>query len=164
MKRSDLVKRARKPKISVKAYNFLSVLTSRDTDEVMFRLRETDLNNIKFAKSVYEGYQRLKSRTGGSLNHYCFILSSKANYRSPSYYKNWYNIYRHFCVRSNITPEELCGIDYKILKYISESGFKTFNEYRTKDAVSYLKNPTIPHSLKWKYIRETKEQIKFESY
>lgn len=163
MKRSDLLKRARRPKISKSAYNLIDVLSSRDTDEVMFRLQEIDLNNIRFAKSVYEGYQRLKSRTGGSLNYYCFVLSSKANYRSPSFYKNWYNIYRHFCIWCNMTPEEISGIDYKILKYISESGIKIFNEYRTKDAVLYLKDPTTPHSLKWKYIRDLKAEIKFES-
>lgn len=163
MKRSELVKRARKPRISRRAYTILSVFTSRDTDEVLFRLKEIDLNNLKFAKSIYEGYRRLKSRTGDSLNNYCFVLSSKANYRSPAFYKNWYNIYRHFCARSNLELEEITGIDYKILKYMAESGPNTFNEYNTKEAVSHLKDPLVPHQTKWKYIRELKAEIKHES-
>lgn len=160
MKRRDLVKRARKTRILRRAYSFLSILTSRDTDEVLFRLKEIDLNNLKFAKSLYEGYERLKARTGDSLNNYCFVLSSKANYRSPSFYKNWYNIYRHFCVRSNLDIKEITGIDYKILKYIAESGPNTFNEYKTEEAVLHLKNPLVPHQTKWKYIRELKAEIK----
>lgn len=163
MKRSDLVKQAKKPKISVRAQTFLSMLTSRDTDEVLYRLKEIDLHNLKFAKSIYEGYQRLKSRTGGSLNHYCFVLSIKANYRSPLFYRNWYNIYRHFCIRSGIDENEMTGIDYKILKFISESGSNTFNKIVTQEAVSYLKDPLLPYQTKWKYIRELKTQIKSES-
>lgn len=159
MKRSEIIKGIKKVRSSAKTMTIVSLLSSRDADEVIYRLKEIDISNFKFAKAVYEGYQRLQSRTGGSLSYYCYLLSTKSNYRSTAFYKNWYNIYRHFCVRTNNATEELVGIDYKLLKFIAESGVVTFNEYWTKKAIDHLRKTQMPNTEKWRYIKDLKKSI-----
>jgi hypothetical protein len=135
-------------------------LSSRDTDEVLYRQEQVDLANIKFAKSIYQGYQRAKKRTESSLSYYCFILSAKVKHKPPTYFKNWYKIYRHFCIRLNFDPTDIIGIDYRILKFIAESGIETMNATVTKEIVTHLQDSLLSHQGKWNYVRDMKNQIK----
>lgn len=146
--------------MSTKAMVLANMISSRDVDEILFRTIEIDVTLLQFAKSVYEGYQRLHSRTGGSLSYYCSILSFKTNNTSPAFFKNWYNIYRHFCVRANMDPSEIIGVEYKILKFIAESGIKILNKSTTMEIIAHLKEQPMSQAEKWEYVRKTKNRIK----
>ena len=138
----------------------MHTMYSRDIDEILDRLRAMDISKIEFAKSVYEGYEATKKKTNSSLNYYCWVLSFETKIEPPGFYKNWYLIYRHFCVRSQIDPYDLIGIDYKFLKYIAESGPNTMSKSVTENAVYQLKKYPQNHSKKWEYIRDLKKMIK----
>lgn len=159
-KQSEIDKQILNSRIPTRARTLLYTISSRDTDEVLYRLKMSDLANIKFAKSIYEGYQRAKKRTGSSLNYYCFILSTEEKNKPVSYFKNWYKIYRHFCVRINFDPTEIIGIDYRILKFIAESGIKTMNATVTREIVAHLKDSILGQQNKWNYVRDKKNIIK----
>ncbi len=92
-KQSEIEKQILNSSIPRRARAWAHAISSRDTDEVLYRLEMSDLANIKFAKSIYQGYQRAKERTGSSLNQYCFILFTKAKHKPVTYFKNWYKIY-----------------------------------------------------------------------
>ncbi len=143
-----------------RARAWVHAISSRDTDEVLYRLKQSDLANIKFAKSIYQGYQRAEERTGSSLNYYCFILSSKVKNKQPAYFKHWYNIYRHFCIRLNINPTDMIGIEYRILKSIAESGVGIMSARVTKEIITHLQDTPLSHKEKWDYVRNMKNQIK----
>lgn len=157
---SKIYVRARIPRMSTKAAVLMSMMSSRDVDEILFRIDDIDITLLEFAKSVYEGYQRLHSRTGGSLSYYCTSLSFRAKDTSPAFFKNWYNIYRHFCVRANMDPWEIVGVEYKILKFIAESGIKILNKSTTVEIIEYLKEQKMSQADKWEYVRKTKNEMK----
>lgn len=146
--------------MSTKAAVLMSMLSTRDVDEILFRIDEIDITLLDFAKSVYQGYQRIHSRTGGSLSYYCFNLSFKSKGTSPAFFKNWYNIYRHFCVRANMDPSEIIGVEYKILKFIAESGINILNKSTTVEIIEYLKEQKMSQAEKWEYVRKTKNEMK----
>lgn len=146
--------------VPTRAKVWMHTMYSEDTDEIYIRLKETDISNIKFAKSVYDGFQRTRKKTGSSLNFYCYVLSFKIKSKPLTYFKNWYLIYRHFCIRSRIDPDDLIGIEYRLLKYIAESGQEIMSEDVTKKAVTRLTEFSQNQSQKWKYIRDLKEMRK----
>ncbi len=146
--------------IQTRAKVWMHTMYSEDIDEINVRLKETDISKIEFAKSVYEEYEATKKKTKSSLNNYCWVLSFKMKIKPPRFYKNWYLIYRHFCVRSQIDPYDLIGIDYKFLKYIAESGPNTMSIEVTENAVDQLKKYPQKHSKKWEYIRDLKKLMK----
>ena len=147
-------------RVPTRAKVWMHAMYSKDTDEINIRLKETDISNIKFAKSVYDGFQRTRKKTGSTLSFYCFVLSFKIKSKPPTYFKNWYLIYRHFCIRSRIDPYDLIGIEYRLLKYIAESGQETMSEEVTKRAVARLTEFPQNQTQKWKYIRDLKAMRK----
>lgn len=158
MNSDDIIKQSRNVGSSKKAHVIFGIFKSRDNEEILYRIREVDLANLKFAKTVYECYQRLQANTGTSLNYYCHLLSSFSDSRAPSYFKNWYIIYRHFCIRSHMSIEELIGIDYKKLKFISESRSNVFDYITTQEVITYLKSSLEPEPKKWRYLKDIKER------
>lgn len=160
MNSNDIIKQVRNLRISKKALALMSTISSRDSDEILYRIREVDLTTLKFAKTVYECYQRLQANTGASLNYYCQLLSSFSESRAPSYFKNWYVIYRHFCIRLHMDIKELIGIDYKKLKFISESSSNVFDHITTQEVISHLKSSLEPETKKWEYLKDVKERKK----
>lgn len=157
---SKIYVRARIPRMSTKAAVLMSMMSSRDVDEILFRIDDIDITLLEFAKSVYQGYQRLHSRTGGSLSYYCSSLSFRAKDTSPAFFKNWYNIYRHFCVRANMDSWEIVGVEYKILKFIAESGINILNKSTTVEIIEHLKDQKMSQAEKWEYVRKTKNEMK----
>ena len=147
-------------KFPTKTKVWMHTMYSRDTDEIHNRLRKIDIYNIEFAKSVYDGFQKTKKRTDSSLNFYCYVLSFKIKIKPPGFFKNWYLIYRHFCIRSHINLYDLIGIDYRLLKFIAESGPKTMSIATTKQAVARLTELPQSQSKKWEYVRDLKKMRK----
>lgn len=150
----------KKDGISTRAKVLMHTMYSEDTDEINVRLKKVEISRIEFAKSVYEGFQRAKKKTGSSLHYYCWVLSFKLKSKPLRYFKNWYLIYRHFCIRSRINPGDLVGIEYRLLKYIAESGQEVMNEDITKQAVARLTEFPQKHSQKLKYTRDLKKMRK----
>jgi hypothetical protein len=147
-------------KVSTRAKVLMHAMYSRDTDEIYDRFKEMDIKKFKFAESVYKGYQTTKNKTGSSLNYYCWVLSFKMKIKPPAFYKNWYLIYRHFCIRSKIDPYDLIGIGYKFLKYIAESGPKTMDSLTTNQAVGRLKENPQDYFKNWEYVKDLKKMRK----
>ncbi len=149
---------------SKKVSSIQAILTARDTDEVFDRLKSIDLEILKFAQAIYQGYQRLNKRTKTSLQYYCYLLAFQSHTRSPSYIQNWYNIYRHFCVRCKLRIEDLIGLDYRMMKFIAESKRGIFTAELTRDTVARLKDPTAVIQQKWIFIknRKTGSKINFQ--
>jgi hypothetical protein len=141
-----------KSKIPSKARAWMFDITSRDTDEVLYREEQSDLARITFAKSIYQGYKRTKENSGASLNHFCFMLSTKTKTRPPAYYRNWYNIYKHFCIKSGLYLSQIVGLDYKMLKLIAETSEKIMDSSTTQEIVKYLTGSNLSSNKKWKYI------------
>jgi hypothetical protein len=141
-----------KSKMSSKARAWMFDITSRDTDEVLYREEQSDLAKITFAKSIYQGYKRAKENSGASLNHFCFILSTKTKTRPPAYYRNWYNIYRHFCIKSGLDLSQIVGLDYKMLKLIAETSEKIMDWSTTQEIVKYLTDTISSSNKKWKFV------------
>ncbi len=149
---------------SKRAYSIQAILTSRDTAEVLDRLKAIDLETLKFSRSIYQGYQRLNERTKTSLNYYCELLSMQSANRSPSYFKNWYIIYRHFCIRCYMRMEDLVGLDYRMMKFIAEAKKGLFSISVTEDAVLRLNDPMIILQQKWEFLKERKKHLKSQLY
>jgi len=146
--------------IPTRAKVLMYTMYSKDIDEINVRLKEIDISNIQFAKSVYEGFHKTKKKTGSSLHYYCWVLAFKLKSKPLNYYKNWYLIFRHFCIRSQIDPNDLVGIEYKLLKFIAESGPDIMNKDITKQAVTRLTEFPQNYSQKWNYIKDIKEMSK----
>lgn len=157
MNSEDIIKQSRNVGTSKKAQVIFGTLKSRDTEEILYRIKEVDLSTLKFAKTIYECYQRLQTDTGASLNYYCKLLSIYSESRAPAYFKNWYIIYRHFCIRSHMDIEALIGIDYKKLKFISESRSNVFDHITTQEVITHLKSSLEPETKKWRYLKDIKE-------
>jgi len=147
----------RNNKVPTRAKVLMHTMYSPDTDEIHNRLKVMDISKIEFAKSVYDGYEATKKKTNSSLNYYCWVLSFKTKINPPGFYKSWYLIYRHFCVRSLIDPYDLIGIDYKFLKYIAGSGQEIMSEDVTRNAIEKLKELSHNQSQKWGYLKDLKE-------
>lgn len=160
MNSDDIIKQSRNAGSSKKAHVIFGIFKSRDNEEILYRIREVDLTTLKFAKTVYECYQRLQANTGASLSYYCQLLSSFSESRAPSYFKNWYIIYRHFCIRSHMNIEALIGVDYKKLKFISESRSNVFDHITTQEVITHLKSSLEPETKKWEYLKDVKERKK----
>ena len=150
----------RNHKVPTRAKVLMHTMYSRDTDEIHDRLKVMDISKMEFAKSVYDGYEATKKKTNSSLNYYCWVLSFKIKSKPLAYFKNWYLIYRHFCIRSWIDPNDLIGIEYRLLKYIAESGLEIMSVEVTKEAVERLTEFSQNQSQKWKYIRDLKAMRK----
>ena len=80
------------------------------------------------------------------------MLSVKTKTRPPAYYRNWYNIYRHFCIKSGLDLSQIVGLDYKMLKLIAETSEKIMNWSTTQEIVKHLTDSRLSSNKKWKYI------------
>jgi len=143
--------------VSRRAKAIMHTMYSEDTDIINELLIEKCISNFNFAKSVYVGYKKAKNKTDSSLNYYCWLLSFEIKIKPPRYFKNWYIIYRHFCIRSRMDPIDLVGIEYKYLKSIAESGQEIMSEDVTRKAIEKLKELSQNQSQKWGYLKNLKE-------
>lgn len=147
--------------LSRRTMGWMFMITEPVVMEVVEKVQRAALAQFEAAKEIYEGYRRVEETTGMSLRAYCHSLCAHDEHnQSWKFYRNWYRVYKHFIVLSEMKPDQLLGISFRLLRAVAETGPHVFDANETKGLIVELKKTNLRPNDQWELFKNRTEEIK----